>query len=33
MEGALEVLQKLQELSGNFTLDFDFHKAGAAYYI
>ena len=33
MEGALEVLQKLQELSGNFTLDFDFHKGGAAYYI
>ncbi len=33
VEGALEVLEKVKELSGNYGLDFDFHKAGAALYL
>ncbi len=32
VEAALEVLEKVQELSGKFHLDYQFHKAGAAYY-
>ena len=32
VEAALEVLEKVQELSGKFQLDYQFHKAGAAYY-
>jgi 3-isopropylmalate dehydrogenase len=32
-DGTLEVLEKVQELSGNFTLDFHLHKAGATYYL
>lgn len=32
VEAALEVLEKVQELSGRFQLDYQFHKAGAAYY-
>ncbi len=33
MEGTLAVLEKVKELSGNYGLDFDFHKAGAAFYL
>jgi isocitrate/isopropylmalate dehydrogenase len=33
MDGTLEVLGKVQELSGNFRFDVDFHRAGAAFYL
>ena len=33
VEGTIEILEKLQNLSGNFKLDFEFHEAGADFYL
>ena len=33
VNATVEILEKLQSLSGNFKLDFEFHEAGAAFYL